>query len=479
MNPSILPFSMRIPHFIAGLALLVLALLFLSAGIPAVTLSQSSLMPYTPVAPRISELYPPLPSPPAQHTFIQPGYSYQLNWSVAGNIWAGYGASLRLTLINTGNNELYVYGISLAWDTGLSSSASVSAYVPAHSSAPVGILFFSAPDEGRHSYTVSVSLMAQSPNKAWYDYGMQSSNSWISVDLSPLPSPADYEKKQNPFPYYNMVNSRIGDTPPNFHASVEKIVSDAGVSGSYSIQQVAAVFDWMKANIPYIEDPDGKDIWYTPNETVQRGGGDCEDQAMLLSAMVRELGGTARIYLTDDHAFPVVFVGNDRDSVVKALNRYYGTELQVSFMSDSNGYWIVADTASAFYLGTLPVGASPIRNTSDGWQWDFSSTSVLYSVDCSGLTFTEPKTGFFYLLDSAGLIMFASMLFWSAFHPRKEEEICMVCGNPIIDGEPLMVCQNCGSRFHQNCIAPGSPCPSCGAYALYPVGPLPPPPSDI
>ncbi len=468
---------MRIPHLITGLAFLAVGFLLLSTGIQALTLSQSELAPDTPVSPSVSDNYPVRPSAPDSFTVIRPGYNYQLNWSVAGDIYAGYGASLQLTLSNIGDNELYVDGIRLLWDTGLSSNATASAYISPHSSARAGSLFFSAPDAGQHFYSVSVSIMARGPRNQWFDYGWQGSGSQVRTDVVPLPVPADYDRKDDPFPYYNMVNSRITDVPPDFHARTEKIVSDAGLSGPYSIQQVAAIFDWVKENIPYTEDPDGKDVWYSPNETLQRGGGDCEDQAMLVSAMVRELGGTTRIYFTDDHAFPVVFVGDEANKLAteSALKKYYGSDLQVSFMSDESGYWVVADTASAFYLGTLPVGASPVRNTSSGWEWDFSNTTILYSVDCTGLTFIEPRSGFFYVLSSAGLFIFSSLFLWAAFH-REEKEICPVCGNPIIDGQPVLVCRNCGSKFHENCIIPGYPCPNCGAPPEYIVPDISPPP---
>ncbi len=472
---------MRLPSLVIGLVSLVIALFLLSSGIQALTLSQSELAPYSPVSPAVLDRSPALAPAPDTFTFIQPGYSYKLNWSVAGNIYAGYGASLTLAVINEGNNELYIGGIRVVWDTGLSSNCTVSAYVKPHSSAVVGSLFFSAPDAGRHFYGLSLRLMASGPRNTWYDYGWQGSGTQIETTVVPPPSVGSYEEKSNPFPYYNMVNSRITDVPDDFQSRVQGIVSDAGFSGPYSIQQVASIFDWVKANVPYQEDPDGKDVWYTPAETLQRGGGDCEDQAMLMAAMVRELGGTARIYFTDDHAFPVVFVGGESDkaAVTAALKDYYRSDLQVSFMSDENGYWIVADTASAFYLGTLPVGAAPVRNTTSGWVWDFPDTDILYSVDCTGLTFMDPRDGFYYTLASGGLFLLSSAFLWSAFQRDEEKEMCSLCGNPIEAGHPVSVCRNCGSKFHDTCLIPGYPCPSCGAPPEY-LGPeLPPPPSDL
>ncbi len=471
---------MKLPPLIIGLISLAIALFLLSSGIQAITLSQSQLAPGSPVKPVVTDAAPAMLPPPDTFTFIQPGYSYKLNWSVAGNIYARYGASLTLTVINEGNNELYIGGIRLEWDTGLSSNCTVSSYVLPRSSGVVGSLFFSAPEAGKHFYGISLSVMAEGPYNTWFDYGWHEGGIQVKTDVVPPPSPANYEKKDDPFPYYNMVNSRITDVPADFHSTVEKIVSDAGLSGPYSVQQVAAVFDWVKTNIPYQEDPDGKDIWYSPNETLQREGGDCEDQAMLVSAMVKELGGTARVYFTDDHAFPVVFIGNEnnRGAAERAVKQYYRSDVQVSFMSDEKGYWIVADTASAFYLGTLPVGAAPVKNTSSGWEWDFPNTTILYSVDCTGLTFIEPLTGFFYALSSVGLFIFSSLFLWSAFHREEEKEICSVCGKPIVSGEPVVICQNCQGRFHSVCIMPGHSCPSCGAPPEYMVPDIPPPPSD-
>ena len=46
------------------------------------------------------------------------------------------------------------------------------------------------------------------------------------------------------------------------------------------------------------------------NVTLKVGAGDCEDQAILLSSMIEAVGGTTRVYLTDNHAFAAVYIGN-------------------------------------------------------------------------------------------------------------------------------------------------------------------------
>ena len=43
---------------------------------------------------------------------------------------------------------------------------------------------------------------------------------------------------------------------------------------------------WMQHNIGYTPDGDGKDVWQVPDDTLQRGVGDCEDQALLLASMI-------------------------------------------------------------------------------------------------------------------------------------------------------------------------------------------------
>lgn len=67
----------------------------------------------------------------------------------------------------------------------------------------------------------------------------------------------------------------------------------------------------VKEEIEYVSDPRGNDIWEPANVTLRIGAGDCEDQAILLSSMLEAVGGTTRVYLTDNHAFAAVYLATE------------------------------------------------------------------------------------------------------------------------------------------------------------------------
>jgi hypothetical protein len=75
---------------------------------------------------------------------------------------------------------------------------------------------------------------------------------------------------------------------------------------------------------------------------------------------VEAIGGTTRIYLTEDHAYAATYVGNGStgDGVITALREYYNGA-PVYYTTDEYGSWIVLDASSGMYAGDLPAGAAP------------------------------------------------------------------------------------------------------------------------
>ena len=116
--------------------------------------------------------------------------------------------------------------------------------------------------------------------------------------------------------------------------------------------------------IKYVGDPAGQpNYWATPIETIEAGSGDCEDQAVLICSLIESIGGTARIFITDSHAFAGIYIGDTLDQAedtYEAMNDYYQSELVVCFFQDEHGYWLMADTLRMSTLGGLPGGAAPV-----------------------------------------------------------------------------------------------------------------------
>ena len=166
--------------------------------------------------------------------------------------------------------------------------------------------------------------------------------------------------------------------------------------GNYNVYQLCEIFEYVKVNISYVNDPKGNEnYWACPDETLELGAGDCEDQALLVASMITSISGTTRVYLTDTHAFAAVYIGASdtiRDGILEAMDTYYGTKLSYTWFEDDLGFWLVLDPISSMHSGGLPLGSEPVSalsssvlstGTSDGttYPWEFSETETLYIID--------------------------------------------------------------------------------------------------
>ena len=151
--------------------------------------------------------------------------------------------------------------------------------------------------------------------------------------------------------------------------------------GKYNIIQVCQIFDYLQEEIKYTQEPPGEDNWLSPIETLKNCSGDCEDFAMLFSALVTAKGGTARIYMTDNHAFAAVYIGDKKNAAAlfQDIESYYGVNLFFAVFEDEFGYWLVADPLGSFYLGGLPANSNangpPKENNL--YSWGFVKTAFI------------------------------------------------------------------------------------------------------
>jgi transglutaminase-like putative cysteine protease len=96
----------------------------------------------------------------------------------------------------------------------------------------------------------------------------------------------------------------------------------AGVGGHDVIGQVYAVFRFVRDRITFVNDPDGTEWLQTPRYTLQVAGGDCDDRATLLAAMLRTIGVPTdfKVVALDrrrpgsfSHVYAVAKLGRGRD----------------------------------------------------------------------------------------------------------------------------------------------------------------------
>jgi hypothetical protein len=78
-------------------------------------------------------------------------------------------------------------------------------------------------------------------------------------------------------------------------------------SNDDDILKARAVLDFVSNEIFYVSDPDdGVEFSKDPITTLIAGGGDCEDQTLLLCSMLESVGVKTYIAFTDDHVFALV-----------------------------------------------------------------------------------------------------------------------------------------------------------------------------
>jgi hypothetical protein len=176
----------------------------------------------------------------------------------------------------------------------------------------------------------------------------------------------------------NIFNSRV--EPENPIVRDEAVGLVARYPGDYTIDQISSIYTYLKEDWHYIRDPRGVDYYMYANETLKVGkkancigAGDCDDFAILMSALVESVGGTTRIILarnnsTGGHAFAEVYLGrldaknSHVTEVVNWLKQQFNTDKIYSHVdTDTKDVWLNLDwgpdekgnahPGGPFYLG--------------------------------------------------------------------------------------------------------------------------------
>lgn len=101
----------------------------------------------------------------------------------------------------------------------------------------------------------------------------------------------------------------------DYHDEQLNILAIRTVSGAHDdeVKKTEAILDFVSNEIYYVSDPgDGVEYAKDPITTLIAGGGDCEDQTLLLCSMLESVGVKTYIAFTDEHVFALVeFNGED------------------------------------------------------------------------------------------------------------------------------------------------------------------------
>ncbi len=349
------------------------------------------------VAPQVPS-YPPHPvvEKPAENlSQLPPGFRYNLNWAM-GDIYAYWGGFVSLSCENVGENDIFVYryGIVVNWTTPSSwIYEEGNVMVPVGEEKTLGLVCFDAPNTpGNYSYHLIISLLVRDNDlleqfniDSWYDNGTTHGNEF-TLSVKSLEEANEIKTVHNYKTYFDKLKKNVDFEDPQVQTIVSTIT--ARYEGDYNIYQVLAVYDYMVNDLTYIKDPEGSDDWSCAGDTLDRGGGDCEDYAILLSSMVGALGGTTKVYLTETHAFSALYIGNEseKNEILEGIEIYYGTEPNFVVFKDDTGHWLAADPPGSIYLGGLPADAEPalISEYPLIYGFNFKDTAEIHILDILG-----------------------------------------------------------------------------------------------
>lgn len=337
--------------------------------------------PATPTySPRESELTPILRTP------LQPGFSLNSNYQTSEFFQGGMGY-VKISIKNEGRNPIFIdrYGVSVNASENLIYSEDCGVLINPGEEQNLGVIAVQIPEEERANFNIILWLLASTSEGKWHDYGPYPLKNF-TVNLKPMPEKSNPVYRYNPSSYFETINRLVEPAEPDVRSKAAQVARS--YPGAYNIYQVCALFDMVNEKIEYVSDPRGNDIWEPANVTLRIGAGDCEDQAILLSSMLEAVGGTTRVYLTNSHAFAAVYIGNGTDATnaaVEGVRAYYGS-VDVNYLTDEYGSWLMLDPTSSLYAGGLPGKTAQAKvKAAEGngayRSWTFVNTSEIKAID--------------------------------------------------------------------------------------------------
>ncbi|UCD21395.1 MAG: transglutaminase domain-containing protein [Chloroflexota bacterium] len=179
---------------------------------------------------------------------------------------------------------------------------------------------------------------------------------------------------------YLLVGRTVGTEPYEVRLAkpyIEKIVVDDDelrelantIVEDYSEKEgkVNAIYRYIVEDFMYIADPEYTESVLSPFETLESGGGDCEDLAILACSLLGNIGIKTYLVLTEDHAYALVS-GIDSDNLWEYINK----SLEEQYIEEHSVVSSVDETlqlsaGSAYYYGgdgtTFPIDAATVGDS--------------------------------------------------------------------------------------------------------------------
>jgi tetratricopeptide (TPR) repeat protein len=156
--------------------------------------------------------------------------------------------------------------------------------------------------------------------------------------------------------------------PDNARVHEEAVALALKYPGDLTIDQICSIYSYLKNGDSskkgwgYVRDPRGIDYFMSANESLKIGdkagrvgGGDCDDFAILMAALVESIGGTTRIVLahnnsTGGHAYVEVYLGqlnstnHQTEDILDYLKQKYKTDkIYTHIETDTKDVWLNLD----------------------------------------------------------------------------------------------------------------------------------------
>ncbi len=399
-----------------------------------------------------------------------------------GHFYRDYGSVIEVTASNDGRREVFLIAFAFEWmDTGQRFEKYVNQTIGQDQTRDLGLLNIEGTGStGEQEYRMLVKIL-EKRNGIWYKLEV-GSDDWVPFESSTITvidevQKNDYDYQINYHLYFDRANELV--TPDSPSITYQASIATTHLGPGYKVSKIAAIFDYVDGMLTYRLEPEGVDEWQSPEECLSTKTGDCEDYSLLIAAMVKEIGGTPRIYLIDGHAFAAVYAGDttsDLENAEESIAAYYNADLKIYYLHDETGYWMIADPLGSFYFGGSSVGSAPISGGED-WEWTFNETDVVHAIDITG---EVPKTPLWYNVVFWMYMMFitgTSLIIMTSYWARKDEKaakgqsICANCKTHIPENQISTSCPNCGSRMHNHCLVNGRYCPMCNNMVFPPPQP--------
>lgn len=170
------------------------------------------------------------------------------------------------------------------------------------------------PDEKTNEYSIIVGKEKPESDYSTYTYLKASSaEGSIGSATSDVFSVSAYSAEE----YFEQIYCKKID-PYNMDVRMAASEAVRAHPGTYSIDQLLDIYDWVKSNINYLNVPISLPVTpYSPSETLTTKSGDCKNQAVLIASMIESIGGSARVVgqPSCQHAYTIVYFTNSSSDI--------------------------------------------------------------------------------------------------------------------------------------------------------------------